>query len=239
MASVSRNDASVTDDTPPFRLAEGPPELVPETIELKVTKLLREAIIRRELKASDKLRIQLISERLGVSATPVANALKRLEVEGYVEIAPRRGFRVVPLSSETLEELVVQRVAVESLAVELAIPYVMPPLLSELREVNRRLDTLALIPTPQEVGFFELDQTFHITLYQASGRHGLIDTIVALRDRCRAYMHLAAYDKEHMRGSQRQHHRLLDLVEAGDIGGAKDMIAQHINETYSVLRPTL
>jgi DNA-binding GntR family transcriptional regulator len=236
---VRSKDDHVTEEAPPFRLAEGAPDLVPETIELKVTKLLREAIIRRELQASDKLRIQLISERLGVSATPVENALKRLEVEGYVEIAPRRGFRVVPLSSETLEELVVQRVAVESLAVELAIPHVTARLLAELREVNSRLDDLALITTPQEVGFFDLDQTFHITLYQASGRRGLIDTIVALRDRCRAYMHLAAYNTEHIRRSQGQHHRLLDFVEVGDIRGAKDMIAQHINETYTVLRSTL
>lgn len=218
---------------------EGASDLVPETIELKVTKLLREAIIRRELAPSDKLRIHQLSERLGLSATPVANALKRLEVEGYVEIAPRRGFRVVPLSRETLEELVVQRVAVEAFAVKLSIPQVSTALLDKLRDMNTRLDQLARLSDPQGAGFFESDQEFHVALYEASERRGLTDTIVTLRDRCRAYMHEASYDPEHLVRSQLQHWHLLTRVEAKDVDGGVDVITEHINDTYRVVAPQL
>ena len=218
---------------------DGAFDLVPETIELKVTKLLREAIIRRELVPSNKLRIHQLSEQLGLSATPVANALKRLEVEGYVEIAPRRGFRVVPLSRETLEELVVQRVAVEAFAVSLAVPQVSSTLLRELRDMNTRLDQLAQLSDPQEAGFYEADQEFHIALYEASERKGLTDTIISLRDRCRAYMHLASYDPDHLVKSQLQHWHLLARVEARDIPGGVDVITEHINDTYRVLASKL
>jgi DNA-binding GntR family transcriptional regulator len=236
---VNAQARRVTADEWAPRALGGALDLVPETIELKVTKLLREAIIRRELAPTDKLRIHQLSERLGLSATPVANALKRLEVEGYVEIAPRRGFRVVPLSRETLEELVVQRVAVEAFAVRLAIPLVPTALLRELQHMNTRLDRLAKVSDPPAAGFHEADQEFHLALYGASGRRGLTDTIVALRDRCRAYMHMAASDPEHLVRSQLQHWRLLACVEASDVSGGVDVITEHINDTYRVLAPKL
>jgi DNA-binding GntR family transcriptional regulator len=218
---------------------EGSFDLAPETIELKVTKLLREAIIRRELVPTDKLRIHKLSEQLGLSATPVANALKRLEVEGYVEIAPRRGFRVVPRSRVTLEELVVQRVAVEAFAVKLSIPQVTSELLRELRDMNIRLDQLARLSDPQGAGFYVADQEFHIALYEASERRSLTDTIVTLRDRCRAYMHLASCDPDHLVKSQLQHWHLLARVEAKDVAGGMDVITEHINDTYRVVGPRL
>ncbi len=213
--------------------------LVPETTELKVTKLVREAIISRALGPQDNLRIHKLAADLGVSVTPVANALKRLEVEGYVEIEPRKGFRVVPLSLETLEELVVLRVAVESFAVGLAAPKVSAEALASLRDLNRTLDRLAQDPQSPSDGFFRLDQEFHLALYRASGRKGLMETIVGLRNRCRAYMHLAAADRTHLAASQRQHAELLDAVERRRVARAQKVIVTHINDTLEVLQPAL
>ena len=188
---------------------------------------------------------QDVARELGVSATPVANALKRLEVEGYVSIEHRRGFRIVPLSVETLEELVVLRVAAESFAVGLAAPRLTPKDFQILRAINTRIDSyVASAQTERGVvaldeDFFMLDQEFHVALYRASGRGGLVETIIGLRDRCRAYIHLAAAGLEHVHTAQEHHLRLIELLERGDAEGAQRVIEEHITRTLDVLREPL
>jgi DNA-binding GntR family transcriptional regulator len=214
--------------------------LLPETLETKITNLLREAIITGRLEPSDNLRIHQIARQLGVSATPVNNALKRLEVEGYVAIAPRKGFRVIPLSHDVLEELVVLRTAIEAFAVETVVPRLTSRDIDALRQLLRQIDDVLASPEPDADRMFTLDQEFHLAIYRAAGRPSLVETITALRDRCRAYMHLASFlYVQHMQLSQEHHRQLLAAFEHRDVGTAKEIMVRHIHRTMEVLTPII
>lgn len=214
--------------------------LVPETLETKVTNLLREAVISGRLQPKTTLRIHQIAKELGVSATPVNNALKRLEVEGYVAIAPRKGFYIVPLSYEQLEELVVQRVAIEGFAVERAIPHMTSRDIKMLEDLVARMDTALQDEHADSVRMFALDQEFHLSMYRPAGRPTLIDTISALRDRCRAYMHMAStVGVQHMEQSQVTHRQLVKACKDHDVEGAKSLIAHDIRRMLGSLASLL
>lgn len=213
---------------------------IPETLELKVTALLREAVISGRLQPNKTLRIHHICKELGVSVTPVNNALKRLEVEGYVAIEPRKGFYIVPLAYEQLEELAVQRVAIECFALEHSIPRMTERDLDLLTEGAVKMEDLAGHTDTDKVEMFALDQEFHIASYKPAARPTLIDTITALRDRCRAYMHLASsLGIQHMEKSQATHWQLISACQKRDVEEAKSLIEGHIRSMLHALGPDL
>ncbi len=78
---------------------------------------IKEKILSNELKPGEKLSVEMLSEQLGVSRTPISNALKALERDGYVVIRPRSGTFVKGLSSEELEYIFDLREAIEEVIV--------------------------------------------------------------------------------------------------------------------------
>jgi DNA-binding GntR family transcriptional regulator len=87
---------------------------------------------------------------------------------------------------------------------------------------------------------FALDQEFHLSMYQPAGRPSLIDTISALRDRCRAYMHMAsAVGIEHMEQSQVTHQQLVKACKDRNVEAAKSLIAHDIRRMLGPLASIL
>ena len=81
---------------------------------------LRKAILRGELAPGERLMELQLSERLGVSRTPIREAMRKLELEGLVVMVPRKGAEVAKISERSLKEVLEVRRALEELAVELA-----------------------------------------------------------------------------------------------------------------------
>lgn len=212
----------------------------PQSLEAQVTDVLREAIIGRRIEDSEDLRIHDVASQLNVSVTPVANALRRLAVEGYVTIAPRRGFRIIPLSLDDLEVLVVQRVAVERFAIEKSMPNLHRDDFVRAARIIQQMDRLLQVRRDYSVEMFKLDQRFHLRIYGAAGRASLIETITRLRDRARAYMHLASTQvMSHMHESNHAHEELLAACQRHDLAMAQALIEAHIVHLLDVLHPVL
>ena len=184
----------------------------PRTISGAVAARLREEIIAGELPANTRLRQVEIARRLGVSTTPVREALAALQREGLVRLHPQRGAVVFLPSVDDLREHYEIRVALEELAVAKAAerfePQWAPPLEALLEEMRTG---------PPAARYLTLNQRFHSELYSHSGRERLVEMIAALRDASSAYLNIfRATDDFPVENLDAEHHEILAACVARD-----------------------
>jgi DNA-binding GntR family transcriptional regulator len=105
----------------------------------EVYEALRQAILGRTFKAGERLQVEEIAEKLGVSLTPVRHAIQQLATEGLIEIHPRSGTYVATLSAHDIEETFEIRCALECLAAEKAVARITDAKVARLRELLKLL----------------------------------------------------------------------------------------------------
>lgn len=189
----------------------------PET----VAALLRDEIVTGRLAPGTALRQEEIAARQGVSHIPVREAFRRLESEGLVEVRPRRGVIVAPLSADEYEEICDMRVALETAALRLAAPRITEPALNDAAAILDEIDR-----APERWG--GLNTEFHCALYAAARRPRMLATIRALNRNAERYLHREAAATGNLAHSQREHRRLLDLLAKQRVDDACRLVAEHI-----------
>ena len=98
---------------------------------------LRKAILKGELKPGERLMEIALAERLGVSRTPVREAMRKLELEGLVVMIPRRGAQVANITEKDLNDVLEVRIALENLSIENACARMTEEQLAELKKAGR------------------------------------------------------------------------------------------------------
>jgi DNA-binding GntR family transcriptional regulator len=199
----------------------------PRTIAGQVAERLKEEILAGEREPGSRLRQVEIAQRLGVSTTPVREALAMLQREGLVRLNAQRGAVVFLPSVRDLREHYEIRAALEALAAakaaerfepEWAAPLVM--ILDEMRD------------GPAATRYIALNQRFHTTLYEHSGRAQLVSMIAALRDASSAYLHIyraqADFPVERL---DAEHRAILAACLARDPGRAATATREHLENT--------
>ena len=144
---------------------------VSENLSVRVYNQIKHLILCNEIMPGQKLNHQQLSERLGVSRTPVREALTRLVQEGYVSVLPNRGFTCKEIRMQEAEELYELREALEAFAVEKAIESLTDSALDQLknkvhsydRDVGNRFSRERLV----------FDQDVHLAIAQMSGNETL------------------------------------------------------------------
>jgi DNA-binding GntR family transcriptional regulator len=177
---------------------------------------LRTAILQGRLKSNQPLRQDQIAELFGVSKIPVREAMVQLRAEGLIEFAPNRGFVVSELSPAEVEEIYVMRLALETKALERAIP--------KLRSADliRAASVLEISETEEDRSQWgELNWEFHSTLYQAAEWPRLLNTIRVLHNNVARYLLIYLGGLSARDASQAEHKRYFRPVEK-DVGWAKD-----------------
>lgn len=149
---------------------------------------LRQLILTERLKPGEWLRQEDLAGQLGLSRTPIREALRLLGEEGLVEIMPHRGARVTPLSLEELEEIYGARLGLEGLAARYAAVKIGDDVLETLRHALPRLAALA--GSGDVDPYLREDRLFVETCYAVSGRPRLYRQIGALRERAERYLRL-------------------------------------------------
>jgi DNA-binding GntR family transcriptional regulator len=155
---------------------------------------LRNAILRGDLRPGQKLDQSELAEALGVSRSPIREALRTLSAEGLVEVIPHRGAIVAELSADELEEILILRGVLEGMAARLAVPKMDDERVKALQvvfeEMNRTID-------PDR--WVELNHRFHQTIYQAANRPRLLSLINNLRNTITPYMRQYIASSGHIR----------------------------------------
>jgi DNA-binding GntR family transcriptional regulator len=198
--------------------------------------LLRERIVRGEILPGNRLQDVQLAAELGVSRTPVREALLRLEGEGLVESDPNRGFFVAPLSRREVLEIYPIVWALECLALDSS-QSLTPPQVKALRQINAEMAAVTGNPLHCQ----ELDLRWHQTLLESCPNDRLTEFLGALKHIVRRYEYVYMRDPALVRRSVRDHAEILEavvkkkrklasrLVERNWRGGMESVL-QHLEE---------
>lgn len=184
---------------------------------------LREAIVRGIFQEGQSLRQDEIATQFKVSRIPVREALRQLEAEGLVVLYPNRGAIVSVLSASEAQEISEIRIALETLALGLAIPHLMP---SDFDKAQVILDTIE-----QETDLTrctQLNWEFHATLYTPANRPRLLTMIKTLHINIDRYVRLMLETMNYQQRSQKEHYQLLSACKQQDTKTAIKLLKRHI-----------
>lgn len=133
----------------------------------KVLQQLQTWIIDGTLQPGEKILDTELADAIGVSRTPVREALQILELQGFVEMQPGVETRVTKLAPEDVPNIYRPLIALEALAAELVVPKITDAVLDELTELNRQFSEA--IETSQSYAAMELDEAFHKLIHETAG----------------------------------------------------------------------
>lgn len=203
------------------------------TLADQVFHVVRKRILERKLNPGEFVRVEDISRGLGVSRTPVREALSRLASEGFLEHIPHRGFRVPQESLTDLLELYPIVSALELLAGRLALPNLTSEDILRLKELNVRLrdardrnDVTAAI---------EINNEFHHTICARSRNRRLTEILGDLRSQVNRLEIWYYSSREHTEISIREHDEIIRLVEHGKFDEALAIFERNMLWTYTML----
>lgn len=167
-----------------------------------------------------------IAERLGMSRTPVREALIRLEAEGLVELIPRRGARVLPIKAEDMQEIYQILTALEpDAAAHLA---ARKPTFDDLAPLREATDEMEQALEAGDLDrWAEADDRFHITLLELHGNRRMQSFVSALYDQAHRARIVTLRLRELPVRSTQEHREILDRLATGDVEGTRAVFRQH------------
>ncbi len=198
-----------------------------------VCETLREAIRTGILQPGERLMEIKLAEELGVSRTPVREAIRKLEMEGYVIMMPRRGTYVANLSIRDVNEVFEIRTSLDSLARGLAAERFTD---EELEQLER---LLVLIGEYIEKGdmekIVETDTEFHDILYQASRNSRLIGIILNLREQLTRFRAMSMAYPGRLKETLEEHSRIVEAIADGNVKAARKASELHMEQSEKTL----
>jgi DNA-binding GntR family transcriptional regulator len=189
---------------------------------------LREAIILGELQAGTPLRLDDLARALGMSISPIREAVRQLEALGLAKHVPHQGAKVVAFDIDDLRDLFQVRLALESLAVRRAATRVTPAELDAARQHLHELD--AARSGGDVLGAMRAHTDFHFTIYDACGAPWLLQMIRPAWDRTERFRPALFTGAGELQDRHREiDERLLGAVAHGDADLAAAMLFEHLD----------
>ena len=146
---------------------------------------LRQAILKGELRPGERLMEIQLAQRLGVSRTPVREAIRKLELEGLVLMVPRKGAEVAEITVKDLEDVLEVRAALEELAAKIACDHITDEQLQELKRAAG--DFKKVLDTDDLTSCVQADMRFHEIIYNATDNARLLQILNNLREQMYRY----------------------------------------------------
>lgn len=193
---------------------------------------LRQRIVTGHISPNHELSTRGIAAELGVSQTPVRDALSRLSAEGAVSIRSKRRVRVPEMTSERFDDLLRCRLLLEPEAAALALPNLKPVDIARLREIDAALD--AAIASGDAAGYMQANYDFHFTLYRAQPQKTLAQLIETLWLQFGPYMRVV-YGRVSSAKLNDSHQAAIKAIEAKDAPALREAIARDITDGMGLL----
>ena len=199
-------------------------EPLPYTDVERAIRFLREAILRGDYVPGQRLHQKELTERLDMSPTPIREALRLLEAQGFLERVPYKGVYVKEVSPDESEEISVIRSALEGLATKMGVPNLtdedvaaLETLLGQMEESWHQMNLRRLRRSNYQ---------FHSLIYEKSGSRRLCDMIVSLWPQFATDLLWMIPGRAER--SIEQHHAVLDAIKEGNVEAAADLMSDHI-----------
>ncbi len=193
---------------------------------------IRASISTGELEADTIHPVSFLTARLGVSATPVREALLDLANEGLVEVLRNRGFRIPTLTEKDLDEIFQLRLMLEVPALVQICRKLTDEQIEELSRYVEDLEDCA--QTGNIAGFLETDRVFHTRLLETQGNQRLVTIVSRLRDHARLHGLPGLAMSGKLVASAQEHRHILNAVVAGDATECEKWMIKHLEHTRGI-----
>ncbi|MCB6416262.1 GntR family transcriptional regulator [Dorea acetigenes] len=195
---------------------------------------LRQAILRGELKPGERLMEIQLANKLGVSRTPIREAIRKLELEGLVLMIPRKGAEVAEITEKSLRDVLEVRRALEELAVQLVCEKITEEEIEELKAAAREFENVLKDGDITKIA--EADVRFHDVIYMATDNQKLIQLLNNLREQM--YRFRVEYLKREEVRPQllAEHEEIIATIERREKDTATKVVCEHIdNQVEAVI----
>lgn len=196
---------------------------------------LREAIIVGELKPGERLMEVQLADKMGVSRTPVREAIRKLELEGLVNMLPRKGAHVADLSAKDIMDVLEVRSTLDGLATTLAASRITEEELKELKHVQAQF--VNYVEKDNLQGSIKKDVEFHELIYRASRNEKLIQIANNLREQVQRFRVIYLKDFSNTREIIREHSEIVEAISRKDVDTAQKVAQRHIkNQEEAIVK---
>ena len=200
----------------------------------QIYQLLRAKIMDFDLFPGTRITESELAEQFKVSRTPIREALQRLEVEGLVNIRAKQGCFIRPVDTDTISNYYDVRVALETMAVELACTN-MP---------KQDIESLCEFWNPDNCSFDsnypdqiqDVEEAFHVTIAEGSGNAVLVHFLKDVNDRIRVIRRLGFPDKKSIQETYEEHYEICRFILNKKAKSAKTAMEKHIRKSQGIAR---
>ena len=189
---------------------------------------LREAILKGELEPGERLMEIALAQKLGVSRTPIREAIRKLELEGLVVMAPRKGAEVAEITLDDLTDVLEVRKNLEDLAVELSCRKSTREDLEEMQKCHE--DFKKTLASKDLTVIAEADVAFHDVIYRTTGNKRLIQILNNLREQMYRYRLEYIKDEEKRKVLLEEHEILFKAISEKRVEEAKKAVQLRAEE---------
>ena len=196
---------------------------------------LREAILKGELKPGERLMELQLAAKLGVSRTPIREAIRMLEQEGLAVTIPRKGAEVAKMTEKDMEDVLQIRDALDELAASIACEQMTKEQLDTLTETMHEFEESTKSKDLKKIA--AADVQFHDIIYQATGNPKLVNMLNNLREQMYRYRLEYIKDEDKRQILQLEHEKILAALRLRHMAEAKAVARGHIdNQEITVLK---
>lgn len=198
---------------------------------------LRKAIVSGDIKPGERLMEVSLANQMGVSRTPVREAIRRLEAEGLVTMIPRRGTHVSELSVKDIMDVLEVRAVLDRLATELAAKRIQPSQLKTLESIHKQY--ISCVEKDNMEGAIKKDVEFHDIIYAASGNPRLVAVAGSLREHIYRFRVIYMSDNLIAENVLHEHEEILEALRESKDNVASDLAEIHIRNQMETIIKTV
>ena len=202
-----------------------------------VFETLRDAIINQVLEPGERLMEIQMADEMGVSRTPVREAIRKLELEGLVIMVPRKGAYVAGISVKDIHEVFEVRTSLEGLAASLAAQIITPEELDEM-ERNLFLEAGELAGNNLR-SIVEIDTSFHDLLYKAAKNQKLFQMVNNLQEQLQRFRSASLARPGRSKTALDEHRKILEALALGDAKLAQKLAMEHIESAETAMMASI
>lgn len=195
-----------------------------QTLREKILETIRDAILKGNMKPGERVSEPDLAERFGISRTPIREAFRQLESEGYLQVIPRKGAVVASLSERDIEEFYAIKIILEGFAARMAAENLTPKDIERLESINERLQQIAAEGDVKN--FFRVHNEFHEVFIKAAGNEKLYEMITQLVMRFKRLRLASLSQPGRMEISVEEHRNMIQAFKNHD-GDRADSLVRH------------
>lgn len=195
---------------------------------------LRQAILKGELEPGERLMEIQLAEKMGVSRTPIREAIRRLEKESLVIMVPRKGAEVAGISEKILKDVLEIRMTLEKMALRLAISRADSEDIRKLELCETRFQRA--VESGNLIEMAEADEQFHFLIYEAADNEKLTEILNSLKENMYRYRMEYLKDENYRRDLLEEHNALIEAFKRNDLEQGVIITDRHIkNQEKAVI----